>query len=134
MTNIFGNYSIFTNGENEVMVAVLEREGEPLEPCIIYDGGDHAIFYRTPDEAFVLDYIADEVKSLVKEAKGVLMAELPSPDAEEPAKSYFVPVKMVAKLPSIKEALPSLDEIKENPENLNKLAQALVDNGLATLE
>ena len=134
MTNIFGNYSIFTNGANEVMVAVLEREGEPLEPCILYDGGDHAIFYRTPDEAVVLDYIADEVKLFVKEAKSVLMAELPSADAEEPTRSYFVPVKTVAKLPNVKEALPSFDEIQENPENLKKLAQALVDNGLATLE
>ncbi|MGD9637909.1 MAG: hypothetical protein AB7U85_02480 [Alphaproteobacteria bacterium] len=131
MVNIFGNYSIFTNADNEIMVTVLEQKGEPIEPCILYDGGDHAILYRSQENGMILDYIDDEVKTLIKKSKQILIAELPNADAQEPTRSYFVPVKVVSKMPDLKSALPNLNDIEKNPEALKSLARTLVDNGMA---
>ena len=134
MTNITGNYSIFTNADDEIMITILEHDGEPKEPKIIYDGKDHAIFYRNLDNSVLLDYINPAVREHLKKAKTILMVEVPTPEAKEPTRSYDVPMKIIPRIPAISFDLPPLEELLDSPEALEKVAQTLIDEGVVKVE
>lgn len=68
-------YEVHLNKQNEVMISIHARDGEPSSPVLIYDGGPHALLYRTPQQTILLDFLHPEVRSFLKEAKQVLIAE-----------------------------------------------------------
>lgn len=68
-------YEIHLNKYNELMISLHARDGEPVSPVIIYDGGPHALLYRTPETAVLLDFIHPDVCPYLAEARQVLIAE-----------------------------------------------------------
>lgn len=98
MKNIIeGSYEIMVNDVNEVLIAVKSKKTEPKSPRILYDGGDHAIFYRNESETVLLDFIHPDAKNFLFQTKSVLIGEVD--DRKGIKRAYDVPVKQVIKLP-----------------------------------
>ena len=95
-------YEAFLNKHNEIMFAIAFRESPPEDAKIIYDGGEHALFYRSPDKTIILDYIHPEIREPLKNSSNVLISEVTSFKVE---REYDVPVKIVKQLPLDKEAV-----------------------------
>lgn len=68
-------YEIHLNKFDEVMISMHARDDEPVSPVLIYDGGDHALLYRTPQSSVLLDFIHPEARPYLLKANQVLIAE-----------------------------------------------------------
>ena len=68
-------YEVHLNKYDELMISMHAKEGEPNSPVLIYDGGDHALLYRTPQSSVLLDFIHPEVRPYLLKANQVLIAE-----------------------------------------------------------
>ncbi len=68
-------YEIHLNKYDELMISLRTREPEPKSAVLIYDGGDHALLYRTPESSVLLDFIHPDVRPYLLKAKQVLIAE-----------------------------------------------------------
>ncbi|MDD4556657.1 MAG: hypothetical protein PHE89_04960 [Alphaproteobacteria bacterium] len=69
-------YEIVTTQEGALVFAIKSCGNEPDMPILIYDGGNHATFYRTSDDVMLLDYISSEVQNQLKKSKFILVAEI----------------------------------------------------------
>jgi hypothetical protein len=87
---------------------VRARNGKLKEPQIVYNGGEHALFYRRPNQMIILDYIHPDSRKVLNKASEVLFAEFaPQNDAEgKPSfeqkgivREYTATVKQVSELP-----------------------------------
>lgn len=98
-------YDILANSEGELLFCLKAREGSPDRPQILFNGKDHALFYRTADQMIVLDYIHPEVSPLLGEASSVLVAEFSDATPDNPTKGivreYTASVRHVSKLPLV---------------------------------
>ena len=98
-------YDILVNAEGELLFCLKAREGSPDRPQILFNGKDHALFYRTANQMVVLDYIHPEVCPLLKEVSSVLVAEFSDATPENPTKGivreYTASVRHVSKLPLV---------------------------------
>ena len=86
----------FLNKDSEIMFAIAHRDNEPVQPMIIYDGKEHALFYRTPEDIIILDYLHPEIRGPLEKVTSVLISEV---DESKVILEYDVSVKIVAKLP-----------------------------------
>ncbi|MGD9637478.1 MAG: hypothetical protein AB7U85_00290 [Alphaproteobacteria bacterium] len=93
-------YEAFLNKHDEIMFAIAFRENQPEDAKIIYDGGEHALFYRSPDKTILLDYLHPEIRDPLTKCAEVLISEVTRLKVE---REYNVPVKIVKKLPLDKE-------------------------------
>lgn len=91
-------YEIVPTQEGILIFAIKPRENEPLSPFIAYDGGEHAKFYRRPNEIIVLDYINPEARSMLAKSPYAVMTEVDY-EKEEVVRDYKVKIRMVEKLP-----------------------------------
>ena len=103
-------YEAFLNKAGEIMFAVAFREDEPSDARILYDGGEHALFYRNTKQTILLDFLHPEIRIPLTKVTKVLISEV---ESDKVIREYDVSVKMVKKLP--------LDEanIKPLPEPRN---------------
>lgn len=98
-------YEAFLNKHNEIMFAIAFRDSTPIDAKILYDGGEHALLYREPEKAILLDFLAPEIRKPLKKCTEVLISEVTAFKVE---REYNVPVKIVKKLPLDKENIASL--------------------------
>lgn len=89
-------YEFHLNKKNELMVSIKSRSDTPENPLLIYDGGEHALFYRKKDQVILLDFIHPEVRPFLKEAKIILFSETQN---YQIIRDYNVPCKIVTNLP-----------------------------------
>lgn len=68
-------YEVHLNKNGDIMISMHAREPEPTSAVLIYDGGEHALLYRTPESSVLLDFIHPEVRPYLLQAKQVLIAE-----------------------------------------------------------
>ena len=101
-------YEIAMSEDEELMISIKKREGGPKDAVILYDGGEHALFYRDPERTIVLDYIHPQARELLKKASQVIVGER---DAQgEIENAYEVGIKIVKKLPLTKKDIITLPE------------------------
>jgi hypothetical protein len=103
-------YDILQNADGDLLFCVRTRDGEPEEPKIVYSGGEHALFYRRPDQMIVLDYIHPDIRASLGKAEEVLVAEFsPGDDPEKMPdldnkqgilREYMAAVSHVSELPA----------------------------------
>lgn len=89
-------YDIYRNEEGGLLFAISDRGNEPQSPKIIYDGGQHALLYRTPEKVIVLDYVHPDIRDELKETPQVLIVEA---DSDDIIREYEAPVRHVKNLP-----------------------------------
>lgn len=104
-------YTTFLTENGDVVCVIpAVRSGHPEQPKILYDGHDHALFYRAPGQTFVLDYINEAIQIVLKQTDKVLLFEVDL-DQQNIITDYFVPVVQTERLPAFQ-----LDEtVEEEP-------------------
>ncbi len=114
-------YEIHLNKHNELMISMHARESEPVSPVLIYDGGNHALLYRTPQSSVLLDFIHPDARLLLSKAKQVLIAETTNYQIK---REYTASCKHVKNLPidesGIKPLLNKEDAKQIDERNLYK--------------
>lgn len=91
-------YNIITTEENVLVFAIKPTISEPENPILIYDGKNHATFYRTSEDVILLDYINKDAQKLLHEAAEILVLEYDQV-ADKVIKNYKARVKIFKKNP-----------------------------------
>lgn len=92
------DYEIIRTEEGVLMFVIKARKGEPLNPRLVYDGGNHATLYRKSEEVILLDYLNPEILETLKKAEFVIVAEADY-KKNTVVKDYKVRVKTVKNNP-----------------------------------
>ena len=90
-------YDILLNEDGEVLIAIRARLEEVSKPQILYAGEDKILLYRNPSQTIYLADIPTEVRDSLKKVSKLLMVEVHD---ESVVREYFVPLKLVSKLPT----------------------------------
>ncbi len=98
-----GKYDILQNNKGEILVAIKSREGGPEDARLVFDGGKHAVLYRSREYAIVLNNINPEAVAPIKNAERIFVVEF---DEGYVVREYEAPLRMVKKLPIGEEYLP----------------------------
>lgn len=118
------HYEMYLGKEGDIMIAISKKADEPVAPKIIYDGGDHALFYRIPEkQTILLDYVHKDVKSYFKKVSEVLIVEVLDDADKTVEREYKVPVRIVKSLPISKDGLITPEQIIEEMEKEDKGAK-----------
>lgn len=103
------------------MISLHARDPEPESPVLIYDGGNHALLYRTPGSSVLLDFIHPEVRPYLLKAEQVLIAETQN---YQIVREYTVVCRRVKNLPidnaAVKPLLDKQDAAQIDERNLYK--------------
>lgn len=89
-------FVIAEGDEGDLYIFLQAKKEHPDEPRVIYDGYDHAIFMRRPEERIILDYIHPEVRDQLRKARRVVMVETILENIKE---SYYADMQVVDKIP-----------------------------------
>ncbi len=93
-------YTTFLTENGDVVCVIpAVQENEPVEPKILYDGREHALFYRAPGQSFVLDYINEAIQIALNQTDKILLFEVDL-DQQNIVTDYFVPVVRTERLPT----------------------------------
>ena len=114
-------YEIHLNKHDELMISLHARSQEPQSAVLIYDGGDHALLYRTPESSVLLDFIHPDVRPYLLKADRVLIAETQN---YQVVREYTAVCRRVKNLPidntAIKPLLDKQDALQIDERNLYK--------------
>lgn len=90
------------------MISLRSREGDPVSPVLLYDGGEHALLYRRPEQSVLLDFIHPDARPYLFACDKVLVSETKDYAVE---REYDVPCRRVKSLPLDQKAVrPLLSE------------------------
>jgi len=103
-------FVVASDENNDLYIFIEAKKNHPDNPRIIYDGYDHAVFLRTPEEKIILDYINPEVRNELRKSQRIIMVETILENIKE---SYYVDMQIVDKIPVdwTKIGLKTWDEI-----------------------
>lgn len=90
------NFVVAEGSEGELYIYIEASSSHPEKPRIIYDGRDHAIFLRSPEDRIILDYIHPEVRDKLRHADGVIMVETILENIKD---SYVAEMQIVDSIP-----------------------------------
>lgn len=93
-----GRYDILLSPEGNMLIVINARKSEPYSPRLVYDGGAHALLYRSAKSAVLLDSINIQARSKLKEQKTVRIVEIYEDDVY---REYPVQVRIVRDLESL---------------------------------
>lgn len=93
-----GRYDILQNAAGEILIIIKYRDGGPENPRLVYDGGAHALLYRSRESAVLLDSINIKARQPLKSVDEVVMVEIEDDDV---AREYKVPVRLVKDLEAL---------------------------------
>lgn len=87
-------YEALISDEGIPLFFLYPKENKPEKPIILYDGGQHATFYRQPKEVILLDYLHSDIQVVLKKAPFALVIEINEKDKTIVA-DYRVEIKIV---------------------------------------
>ena len=113
-------YDVLINGQGELLFSIKVRDEEPKSSKLIYDGGEHALFYRItpgmeeirdkkPPQMILFDYLHEDIRPTLNEVASALIMEVDH-EQELIMRAYKVPVIKVSKLPLPPSELPTPPE------------------------
>ena len=98
--------NLFTMGQapnGELCVTIMappDYSGRIMQPSVLYDGGEHAVLWRNPDEAIVLDYIPEAWRAKVMAAESLAVAEFNTKQRDIRA-PYMAKIAKAEKMPNL---------------------------------
>ncbi|MCQ2914199.1 MAG: hypothetical protein MJ247_03285 [Alphaproteobacteria bacterium] len=98
-------YEIHLNKQNEIMISIHKKDGKPNAPVLLYDGGEHALLYRTKSQTILLDFIAPEARPYLFKSKSIFISETENYQVVD---GYEVPCRQVKNLPLDKNGVSPL--------------------------
>ena len=82
------------------LMAPQDYSSRIMQPSVLYDGGEHAVLWRNPDEAIILDYIPAVMREKVMGAASLAIAEF-DPKQRDIRAPYKAKVARVEKMPDL---------------------------------
>lgn len=83
-------YDFLINEEDETMLLIYERDGEPTEPKFeINAKNSEAVLYRNKEDEIILSEIPDEVIDSLVDADSLLVCELTKTENEDETEVAF---------------------------------------------
>jgi len=77
-------YDFIVNEEDEVMLLLYVRDGEPKDPAIEINAEDQsAVLYRNDEDSILLEHIPDDIFDSLHDADTLLVCELSREETEE---------------------------------------------------
>ena len=89
-------YNILKNISGDVMILIRARMDDAVKPQVIYDGGEHALLYRSQDNTVVLGYIHPDVRLDLVNSSSVLVVEA---QGNSIVREYHAKLKTMSKIP-----------------------------------
>ena len=89
-------YYIAESANGELYVYISAKKASPIKPQIVYDGFDHALFIRSPEESIILDYINPDARDKLRKARAVIVVETLLETIKE---AYIADINIVEKIP-----------------------------------
>ena len=90
------SFLIAEGSEGELYVYIKAKSQNPAAPKIIYDGKDHAIFLRNPEQKIILDYIHPDAREKLRHASQVIIVETILENIKD---SYIADINFVENIP-----------------------------------
>ena len=88
------SYTAFLTEEGKLVLVVPPVGANvPEDPKIVYDGGEHALFYKTPTQVYILDYLNEVARAALREQSSILLFEV-NTDFQIIVRDYDVPVEL----------------------------------------
>lgn len=91
-------YQIMPTVDKNLVFAINKKQGDVREPKIIYDGGKHALLYRSDEDVVILDYLEPSAKKMMQNLSDVYICEI-NYDKSDVEHLYKVHVHQVFKMP-----------------------------------
>ena len=91
-------YVIFPTREDELVFSISVKEEDPVKPKILYDGGEHALLYRSESDIVILDYLPDYVRERMQNIDEAYVVEIDY-RIKKMKYNYDVFIEMVDKYP-----------------------------------
>ena len=89
-------YYIAESTDGELYVYISAKKASPIHPQIVYDGFDHALFIRSPEESIILDYINPDARDKLRKATAVIVVETLLETIKD---AYIADMNIVDKIP-----------------------------------
>ena len=89
-------YYIAESSNGELYVYISAKSNNPVCPQIVYDGLDHALFIRSPEESIILDYINPDARDKLRKATAVIVVETLLETIKD---AYIANMNIVEKIP-----------------------------------
>lgn len=86
-----GSYIIQPTEEGIPVAEIPSIPGMPKDAMVVYDGGEHALFFRNKTEGIILDFLNDVVKDMLMKADKMAICEI-SKETGNVAPIYRVPI------------------------------------------
>ena len=92
-------YDILLNEDDEILIAIHARMDGAKMPCILYDGKDRILLYRTPNQPIFLVDVPEGVRPALTQVGKILMVEVQD---DAVVREYMTPMKVVSRLPQVR--------------------------------
>ncbi len=90
------DYHVIITHEGTLVFLIKSRSQEPERPFLLYDGGNHAIFYRRENETIAFDCLNEKLIPYLQNSDEIVVFELDD-DMEDISRDYAVYIKHVKK-------------------------------------
>lgn len=108
------SYTAFlTENADLVIVIPLVAQTQADQPKILYDGKEHALFYRRPDDVIILDYLNEIARAAMMQSSRILIFEIDE-KKQTIVSDYFASVIITDKLPAFELPKKVEDFTQEN--------------------
>ena len=91
-------YQILPTTNGSLVFAISLKSTEPLDPKIVYDGGNHAVLCRSEKDMVVLDFLHPTAKKMMQSISEVHIAEIDYSN-KKMVRFYPVHIDQVFKMP-----------------------------------
>lgn len=90
------DYSVIITNEGSLVFIIKARDTEPESPFLLYDGGNHATFYRGEHETVLFDFLNEQVVPILQKAESIVVFEVDD-KIEDISRDYTAGVKHIKK-------------------------------------
>ena len=88
------DYSVIITNEGSLVFIIKARDTEPESPFLLYDGGNHATFYRGEHETVLFDFLNEQVVPILQKAESIVVFEVDD-EIEDISRDYTAGVKHI---------------------------------------
>lgn len=99
-------YQILPTVDKGLVFAINMKQGEIRDPKILYNGGNHALLYRSDEDVVILDFLEPRAKRMMQNLSNAHICEIDY-DEEKVAQLYKVHIHQIFQMPLDVEAYMS---------------------------
>lgn len=90
------DYKVIITNEGVLVFVIKCYDEAPEKPFLLYDGGNHATFYRRENQTILFDFLNEKIIPILQNAEKIVIFEV-SEEIEDVARDYEAYVKHIKK-------------------------------------